>query len=88
MYLGVQIHARLSFDRYLHLAGKKVAHIISTLSWIMTNVGGPRTYLASIVTCVLICCSHLEINNDDEELCLESNCSIEFRWSIEYTVAV
>lgn len=41
-YVGVPIDTRLLFDRYLCLAGEKVAHIIGALSWIMPNIAGPR----------------------------------------------
>lgn len=76
-HLGVQVETRLRFDRHLHLAGKKAVHMISTLSWIMLNIGGPRTKRQTLGYCcdfcALICCSQL--CNDDKELCSESNYS-------------
>lgn len=57
-YLGVMIDARLKFWKHAECTGAKASTVVSTLSRIMPNVGGPkqgrRMLLASVVTSVLM----------------------------------
>ena len=52
-YLGVQLDRRISFGEYLQIATPKAIQRGADLTWLMTNIGGPREAKRRLVASVV-----------------------------------